>query len=195
MLPSSVEITLPAWVQELARAEAPAPTDEARMAWVLRLAEQSIGRGDGGPFAAAVFDRRTGELCSAAVNLVFAARTAVAHAELLALALAQQRLRTADLAEVGCDAELVTSTEPCTMCLGASVWSGVTRVVCGARGEDAEAIGFDEGPKPADFTTALAMRGITVRRDVLRERARHVLRSYRAAAGPLYGPRRGGGAA
>jgi tRNA(Arg) A34 adenosine deaminase TadA len=46
--------------------------------------------------------------------------------------------------------ELVASTQPCTMCLGASPWSGVRPLVCGALDEDAVEIGFDEGMKPAD---------------------------------------------
>ena len=41
--------------------------------------------------------------------------------------------------------EMVASTQPCAMCLGATPWSGIRRLVCGARDEDAEEIGFDEG--------------------------------------------------
>jgi tRNA(Arg) A34 adenosine deaminase TadA len=188
MLPSSLEIALPAWLrQELARAAAPEATDEARMAFVLGLVEAGLRRRDGGPFAAAVFDGEAREPLAAAVNLVLSAGTAVAHAELLALALAQQRLGSASLAEAGVRAVLVTSTEPCAMCLGACLWSGIGRVVCSARGEDAEAIGFDEGAKPADLEAALAARGILLRRDVLHQRGQGVLRAYRDAGGPIYG--------
>jgi hypothetical protein len=62
--------------------------------------------------------------------------------------------------------------------------------VCGARAADAEAIGFDEGDKPARWATALARRGISVRRDVCRAEARAVLREYAARAGTIYGARR-----
>jgi hypothetical protein len=58
--------------------------------------------------------------------------------------------------------ELVASTQPCAMCLGATPWSGVRHLVCGARDEDAEEIGFDEGMKPADWIRSLEERGITV---------------------------------
>ena len=45
--------------------------------------------------------------------------------------------------------ELVASTEPCAQCFGATPWSGVRRLVCGARGsEDARAIGFERGTEP-----------------------------------------------
>jgi tRNA(Arg) A34 adenosine deaminase TadA len=42
---------------------------------------------------------------------------------------------------------MVVSTEPCALCLGAIPWSGIRRLVCGARDEDARSIGFDEGEK------------------------------------------------
>ncbi|HEY0663169.1 MAG TPA: nucleoside deaminase, partial [Thiobacillaceae bacterium] len=60
-----------------------------------------------------------------------------------------------------------------------------------ARGEDVVALGFDEGPKPADWIEELRGRGITVSGDVLREEARAVLADYRAAGGPIYNPRGG----
>ena len=67
-------------------------------------------------------------------------------------------------------------------------WSGVTRLVCGARAADAEAIGFDEGPKPRGWIAALERRGIAVVRDVRRADAVAVLRAYAAAGGAIYNP-------
>jgi tRNA(Arg) A34 adenosine deaminase TadA len=64
------------------------------------------------------------------------------------------------------------------MCFGVIPWSGVRHLVCGARGEDAEAVGFDEGTKPAEWVRSLDERGITVERDVLRDEAASVLREY-----------------
>ena len=77
------------------------------------------------------------------------------------------------------------------MCLGAIPWSGVRRVVCGARGADACAIGFDEGAKPADWVAALTGRGIEVLRDVLRDEAQAVLRHYAESGRNIYNARRG----
>jgi len=74
------------------------------------------------------------------------------------------------------------------MCFGAVPWSGVTRLVCGARDEDARSIGFDEGPKLANWVEALEQRGITVVRDVLREQAANVLREYADTGGTIYNP-------
>ena len=114
----------------------------------------------------------------------------MAHAELLALGTAQQALGGHDLGQLvpgGCT--LVSSAEPCAMCLGALPWAGIGRLLCGARDEDVRAAGFDEGDKPADWVQAYRRRGIEVTRDCLRSEAAAVLRDYAATGGPIYGPR------
>lgn len=183
---TSLVITVPAWVDEIARAFGPLDDDSARMELAIRLAEKNAEQG-GGPFGAVVF---LGErLVAAGVNLVLDSGFSIAHAEVIALMRAQRILAAA-----GFDATrnptapytLVTSTEPCCQCFGAIVWSDVTRLVCGAFTEDAEAIGFDEGPKPPDWQTLLEQRAIEVRRGVLRAKARGVLDAYRARGGRLY---------
>lgn len=169
------------------------PTAESRMRLAIALAARNIEEGTGGPFGAAIFERESGRLVSAGMNLVMSANASIAHAEIVAIVLAQARLGTYDLGAEGIPAlDLVTSVEPCAMCLGAIHWSGLRGLLCGARDEDARAIGFDEGPKPAAWWTALEARGIAVRRDVLREEAASVLRRYAAAGGPIYNPCRNG---
>src|SRR5919112_599538 len=81
--------------------------------------------------------------------------------------------------------ELVASTEPCIQCFGALTWSGVRRLACGARDEDAREIGFDEGPKMEDWVSALERRGISVVRDVCREQAAAVLGAYAEGGGKI----------
>jgi tRNA(Arg) A34 adenosine deaminase TadA len=71
------------------------------------------------------------------------------------------------------------------MCLGATLWSGVHRVVCGAAREDAERARFDEGPVFAESYRYLARKGITFVHGVLRAEARAVLEEY-AASGEIY---------
>ncbi len=78
------------------------------------------------------------------------------------------------------------------MCFGATPWSGVRQVICGARDDDARAIGFDEGPKVDDWAGALESRGIHVVADILREDASQVLKDYAAKGGPIYNARGGG---
>jgi len=74
--------------------------------------------------------------------------------------------------------ELFTSCEPCAMCLGATLWSGVSRIVCGATKDDAQAIGFDEGPVYEESYRHLEKCGVGVTRNVLTEEAASVLRRY-----------------
>jgi tRNA(Arg) A34 adenosine deaminase TadA len=74
------------------------------------------------------------------------------------------------------------------MCFGAVPWSGVSSLVWGARREDAEAAGFDEGDKPDDWVQALERRGIRTRAGVLREEAAAVLARYASHNGAIYHP-------
>ena len=76
------------------------------------------------------------------------------------------------------------------MCLGATVWSGVSRLVIGARDADAALVGFDEGPKPQAWVEQLAVRGIEVVQDVQRTEAAQVLLDYAEGGGPIYNAER-----
>ncbi len=75
------------------------------------------------------------------------------------------------------------------MCLGATPWSGVRRVVCAARDEDARTLGFDEGSKPPDWVGQLAARDIAVVRDIRREESTRILKDYVERGGPVYNGR------
>jgi tRNA(Arg) A34 adenosine deaminase TadA len=175
----------PTWLATVTEPElGPDADDAARMAWVAELVDRQVDERTGGPFAAAVFDGVTGAVLGAAVNRVEATSTCIAHAEVLALAEAGQTLGHYTL--IGRAAVLVTSTEPCAMCLGAVGWSGVERVVCGAADGDARAIGFDEGDKPADWVVALERRGIAVVAGVQRERIRAAMDRYAEQGGTVY---------
>jgi tRNA(Arg) A34 adenosine deaminase TadA len=183
---------LPAWLKEFAsRMDRPFPTIEERIRLVIELSRLNIRYKTGGPFGAAVFRADSGVLLAPGVNLVIAGGCSMLHAEVVALADAQRRAGTHDLSSAGLPPyELVTSTEPCAMCLGAVTWSGVRRLVCGARGEDAEEVGFDEGEKPPAWAESLERRGIPVLRDVCRQQAVAVLKDYRDGGGIIYNPRR-----
>jgi tRNA(Arg) A34 adenosine deaminase TadA len=150
---------------------------------------ENVKRGTGGPFGAAVFEAKTGTLVSVGVNIVTIANCSHSHAEMVALANAQKELENFDLGAPGFpEHELVTSCEPCAMCYGAIPWSGVRKLVCGARCEDAEAIGYDEGPKPRMWARALQVRGISVAQNVCRKEAVAVLQEYKKCGGIIYNP-------
>lgn len=180
-------IELPPWVAELADRRRAYSGPEERMRLVIALARENVLRASGGPFGAAVFDGETGRLVSAGVNLVVARKNSMLHAEVLALMLAEQRLQAYTLRAPGMPVhELVTSCEPCAMCLGAALWSGVSRLVAGASREDARRVGFEEGPVFADSYRYLEDRGIQVVRGVLREECVQVLRLYQERGGVIY---------
>jgi tRNA(Arg) A34 adenosine deaminase TadA len=180
-------LRLPDWVDELiADPRKSYPTVEERMDLAIALARRNVETATGGPFGAAVFELDSGRLIAPGVNLVVSSGCSAAHAEIVALTLAQQATGQYRLGLDGRRFELVSSTEPCAMCLGAIPWSGVVRLTCGARDQDARAIGFDEGAKPARWISGMETRGIEVIRDVRRDQATAVLRRYRETGGEIY---------
>lgn len=188
-----VTLRLPGWVGELSPdGDRVYRTVEDRMRFAVELSRLNVGYGTGGPFGAAIFERETGRLLAPGVNLVVGSGCSVFHAEMVAIMVAQKVVGTFDL---GADNlppyELVATTEPCAMCLGATPWSGVRHLVCGARDEDARAVGFDEGSKMSEWVGSLEERGITVKQDVLREEAAGVLREYAERGGEIYNSRQG----
>ena len=185
MLPLQIHLTLPPWIEDVADASRRYVTDEERVGLAIELSRHNIQYGSGGPFGAAVFDEH-GRLISAAANRVVAQTCSVAHAEMLAYMVAQQRLASYRLNEQGGHYTLATSAQPCCQCYGATVWAGIDTLLIGARAEDVEELTeFDEGPLPADWLGELERRSISVRRDILREQARTVLAAF-GATGESY---------
>ena len=162
-------------------------TDDEKMALAIRLARENVHRGAGGPFGAAVFEIGSGRIVAAGVNSVIRRQNSVLHAEIVALMLAQQRVGSFTLRAPGRPAhELVTSCEPCAMCLGATLWSGVSRLVIAATRADAMAVGFEEGPVFPESYTYIAERGVTTVWGVRRDEAASLLRGYRDSGGAIY---------
>ena len=181
-----ITIRLPEWMDNFLEWGRPYRTIEERMRFAIELSRQNILRESGGPFGAAIFDAETGGLVAAGVNLVVPMRNSVLHAEIVAFMVGEQRLGSYTLAGEGRVHELVTSCDPCAMCLGATLWSGVKRVVCGADRDDAGEIHFDEGPVFPESYVYLEQRGITIERGVLRDEAREVLALYAQTRGTIY---------
>lgn len=189
MKPRALTIQLPNWIHRFGDALSQVySTEEDRMRLALLLAQENIRQQTGGPFAAAVFNQMGGEVLAVGVNLVTTQNCSLAHAETIALACAQQHLGqySLDPQHTGFACQLVTTVEPCAMCLGAIPWSGIKSLVCGASGQQAEAIGFDEGTKPEPWSETLKARGIEVQRGVLQEEANQILVDYRTQGGVIY---------
>jgi len=180
--PKPLVITIPSFVDEVVARAGSAADDEGWMRLAIALSLENVDRG-GAPFAALVAagDR----IVAAGVNRVLSSGMTIAHAEIVTLMRAQQALH--DGLKVDAPLTLYTSTEPCCQCYGAVVWSGIARMVCGARTPDAEAIGFDEGPKPERWRAELERRGIEVEEGVCADEARLVLKRYIDKGGRIFG--------
>lgn len=186
MLPLQLQLTLPPWIGDVADTQRRYVSDEERVGLAIELSRQNVARGSGGPFGAAVFEADSGRLMAVGVNRVLPQSCSVAHAETMALMLAQQRMGQPRLNQAGGRYVLASSAQPCCQCYGAMVWAGIDALLIGARAEDVESLAhFDEGPLPADWIGELTRRRIAVRRDVLRESARTVLAAY-GAGGASY---------
>jgi tRNA(Arg) A34 adenosine deaminase TadA len=182
-----VVVEYPDWVDGVVDWSQPITGADDRMRLAVRLARENVERESGGPFAAVIVERDSGRIVSVGMNSVVRLNNCTLHAEMVAFMMAQQRLRSFTLGAPGLPThELVTSCEPCAMCLGAALWSGVRRIVCGAARDDASRLSFEEGPVFPQSYAYLEERGIEFVRGVLREEARAVLEQYRARGGKIY---------
>jgi len=190
-LSTSFTASLPEWLLPLVDGYGTLPTHDDRVAVTNDLAARNYVEGNGGPFAAIVVDRTSGEVVSVGVNVVLSTKKSSVHAEVMALSLAQEKLGAWDLgASESQDLELVVNWRPCTMCYGALVWSGVKHLVIAGDGPECEDLtGFDEGPMPADWIGELEKRGISVTIGVQREAAVEVFAQYGRSGATVYNAR------
>lgn len=114
-----------------------AEQDATWLARAIALATENVGAG-GGPFGALIV--QGGEILATGQNRVTRDLDPTAHAEVVAIRAACQAVGDFSLA----GAVLYTSCEPCPLCLAASLWSRVDRVVFAADRYDAARGGFDD---------------------------------------------------
>jgi tRNA(Arg) A34 adenosine deaminase TadA len=185
--PSTLSIALPDWISEAVDWHRRYASLEDRMRLAIALSRENAVRQSGGPFGAAVFESESGALVGVGVNSVVRLRNSVLHAEAVAIMFAQQQVQSYTLhAEDLPEHEIVSSCEPCAMCLGAVLWSGARRLIYGADREDAMRIDFDEGPVFPESYRYLESRGIEIVRGMLRAEAREVLALYDRQGGEIY---------
>lgn len=182
----TVSISLPDWVNEVVDWQRGYFNDDEKMALAIALSRENVLRGTGGPFGSAIFEAASGKLLSVGVNRVMPLHNSSAHGEMVAIMLAEQAVQSFSLAADGIKRELFTSCEPCAMCLGGTLWSGVKRLVCAATADDARGIGFDEGPVFAQSYQYLRDAGIEVVQGVQRDAAAAVLKQYMQTGGTIY---------
>ncbi len=181
-----IRIVYPDWVRAAVDWERAYHDVEERMRLAIAVSRHNVEQGTGGPFGAAIVDQQSGRLVAVGMNRVLESRNSALHAEVVAIMMAEGVVGSHSLRASGAAHQLVTSCDPCAMCLGAALWSGVRSLVCGADREDAIGLGFDEGPVFTESYAYLETRGIAVRRGVLREEAAEVLERYRELGGRIY---------
>ena len=104
----------------------------------IRLSRARMRQGRGGPFGAVI--ARDGAIIARGWNAVTSSLDPTAHAEVVAIRRACRKLGSFSLA--GC--VLYASCEPCPMCLAATYWARVERLVYAATRDDAAGAGFDD---------------------------------------------------
>src|ERR1700677_1750055 len=123
------------------------------MARAIELSIENVRLG-GGPFAAVVVGN--GKIVAEGVNSVPAQDYPTAHAEIVAIRGACQRLDTFEL--TGC--EIYSSCEPCPMCVGAIYWARPVCVFFADQAADAAKFGFDDAFIYSEIQLAHADRKI-----------------------------------
>ena len=162
--------------------------EEVMLALQAKLLRKIVDGEPCGPFMAAICDRG-GNSVAEATNTVEASNCSHNHAEMNAIRLAEEKLGTWDLGPR--DLVLYTTSEPCMMCMGAVLWSGIRKVVYGVPSEAVERLdGFDEGFKP-QWKTEFAKRGIEVVGPVAQAVGEDVHREYVRRHPTVYMPNRG----
>ena len=185
-------VSLPEWAVA-AQAELPEhmPSVESQMRAVIRFSQMNIDHQTGGPFAAGVFERDTGKRIVIGVNRVVPSNVSSAHAEVVALSLAQQILNTCDLGSESLPPlQLVVNWRPCAMCYGATLWSGIRSLIIAGSDDACETItGFDEGPMHPRWKEELVKRGISIQDGVLYDEAVAVFKDFRDRGFVVYNGR------
>jgi guanine deaminase len=124
------------------------------MARAIQLSIDGVQSGRGGPFGAVIV--RDGKIVAEGMNQVTSTNDPTAHAEVMAIRQACERLGAFELK----DCELYTSCEPCPMCLGAIYWARLARIYFANSAQDAASIGFDDSFIYSQLSQSPSLRSI-----------------------------------
>jgi len=140
-----------------------------------------------GPFAAAICDK-DGNVLVATHNSVMSDNCSLNHAEINAIREIQKKLKTYDLSKY--DLSICVTAEPCAMCLGAIMWSGIKNIYYGLSSCEVEKItGFDEGYKPG-WIDEFKKRNINAAGNIEIDSCTKVLVNYVNSGNVIYKPER-----
>ena len=161
--------------------------EASRIIAALQYELEELAELGSGPFAAAIYDAE-GNLVVKMPNTVTLDNCSHNHAEMNVIKAAEEKLGTYDLSPF--HLKLYSTSEPCLMCMGGIMWSGIKEVYYGVPTESVEEItGFDEGYKPG-WREEFKKRGIIVYGNIERELGEQALRNYVAKGKTIYKPAR-----
>jgi guanine deaminase len=147
-------------------------TDEAFMRSAIDVARLAIAAAQI-PVGAVLV--RDGAVVGTAHNTVWRDTDPSAHAEMNLIREAARRLGQVDLG----GSTLYCTLEPCPMCLAASHWARIDRIVYGAAIADAAAWGFSELSVPAIELARMGGSPIRVEGGLLAEECRQLFRLWK----------------
>ncbi len=139
-----------------------------------------------GPFYAEIYDAN-GNLVISSSNSVVEDNCCLHHAEINTIKKAHEKFKEYSLAPE--NLTIYINAEPCIMCAGAIMWSGIKTVCFGVPSSEVERItGFDEGYKP-NWIKEFKKRGITVYGNIEQQAGEKVLEDYVNSGRKIYKPR------
>lgn len=140
----------------------PSLVDERFMRLAIQKAREGLRKGQS-PFGVCIV--KGGRSVVSVHNRVWEATDITAHAEIVAIRAACDRLKTVNLS--GCT--LYSTAEPCPMCFGAIHWARIDRIVYGATINDGKRAGFNELSLSNNDMKRLGGAAVEVEPGVLRE--------------------------
>jgi tRNA(Arg) A34 adenosine deaminase TadA len=188
-----VNFKIPPWLVEFEKKYKNVIFDddiESKMSIAINISKFNVLNNTGGPFGCAIFKvckkSKKSSLFSLGCNLVTSYNNCTLHAETVAIQIGQKRKKNFTFNDIDYNFELYTSCEPCAMCLGAILWSGISLVYCGATKKDAEEIGFNEGPVFDISYLYLEYQGVKTVKKISNMEAKEVFNLYVSKNGKIY---------
>ncbi len=127
--------------------------------FMLRAIELSVNSANnaGGPFGCVIV--RDNKIIAEGSNIVTSSNDPTAHAEIVAIRDACQKLNTFNLS----GSDLYSSCEPCPMCLSAIYWSHIDNIFYANTRDDAKKINFDDSFIYSEFSKKIEDRKIPIK--------------------------------
>ncbi len=129
------------------------------------------------PFGACIV--KNNKIIASSHNTVLSANNATHHAEINAISIACNKLKTWNLS--GCT--IYSTTEPCPMCFSAIHWARIKKVVYGTRIYDVSKLGFSELPISNRTMERFGNSSVRIEEDFMREECLDLLAFWKRRKG------------